>query len=114
MKSRYVQPPENCKEVSLSFAFCTNAGTASSLSPIALAGAGLVGANPALLIIFVIKCCHMAYFTPAASPATALAIAQKEWISQKEMLYYGFAVVAIAFMVIVCVGFPIGNIIFDI
>ena len=93
--------------------FCTNAGTASSLSPIALAGAGLVGANPALLIIFVIKCCHMAYFTPAASPATALAIAQREWISQKEMLYYGFAVVAIAFVVIICVGFPVGNIIFD-
>lgn len=93
--------------------FCTNAGTASSLSPIALAGAGIVGANPALLIIFVIKCCHMAYFTPAASPATALAIAQKEWISQKEMLIYGFAVVMIAFVVIVCVGFPIGNMIFS-
>lgn len=93
--------------------FCTNAGTASSLSPIALAGAGLVGANPALLIIFVIKCCHMAYFTPAASPATALAIAQKNWISQKEMLFYGFATVAIAFIVITCVGFPIGSMIFD-
>lgn len=92
--------------------FCTNAGTASALSPVALAGAGLVGANPALLIIFVVKCCHFAYFTPAASPATALAIAQPEWISQKEMLKYGLAVVAIAFLVVVCIGFPVGNMIF--
>ena len=92
--------------------FCTNAGTASSLSPIALASAGLVGANPAVLIIFVIKCCHFAYFTPAASPATALAIAQPEWISQKEMLKYGFAVIAIAFVVVVSIGIPVGNIIF--
>lgn len=71
--------------------FCTNAGTASSLSPIALAGAGLVGANPALLIIFVIKCCHMAYFTPVASPATALAIGRSVIIGlQKSQLYQRF------------------------
>lgn len=94
--------------------FCTNAGTASSLSPIAIAGAGLVGANPALLIVFVIKCCHFAYFTPAASPATALAIAQPEWISQKEMLKYGLAVITIAFIVVVVIGIPIGSLIFSI
>lgn len=93
--------------------FCSNAGTASSLTPIALAGAELVGANPALLIIFVIKCCHFAYFTPAASPATALAIAQPDWISQKEMLKYGLAVILIAFVVVVCVGIPIGTMIFS-
>lgn len=92
--------------------FCSNAGTASSISPIALASAGLVGANPALLIIFVIKCCHLAYFTPAASPATALCIANKNWIDQKTILHYGLVTVAIAFVVLLIVGLPLGSLLF--
>lgn len=91
---------------------CSNAGTASSIAPIALASAGLVGANPALLIIFVIKCCHFAYFTPAASPATALCISNKEWIDQKTVVYYGLVTVAIAFIVLIVIGLPIGSLIF--
>lgn len=94
--------------------FCSNAGTASSLSPIALAGASLIGANPAMLIVFVVKCCHFAYFTPAASPATALAIAQPDWISQKEMLKYGLVVILIAFIICTCIGILIGSVIFSI
>ena len=91
---------------------CSNAGTASSIAPIALASAALVGANPALLIIFVIKCCHLAYFTPAASPATALCIANKEWIDQKTIVVYGAVTVAIAFVVLIVVGLPLGSLIF--
>lgn len=94
--------------------FCSNAGTASSLAPIALTGANLIGANPAMLIVFVIKCCHFAYFTPAASPATALAIAQPEWISQKEMLKYGLTLIAVAFIICSVIGIPVGSFIFSI
>ncbi len=88
--------------------FCSNAGTAAALSPIVMTMGTIVNAPLAFLIIMVIKCCHFAYFTPAASPATALCIAHKEWISQKDMIKYGMVTIAIAFVVIVTVGMSFG------
>ena len=58
------------------------------------------------------RCCHLAYFTPAASPATALCIANKEWIDQKTIVVYGAVTVAIAFVVLIVVGLPLGSLIF--
>jgi len=92
---------------------CTNAGTAAALSPIVLAMGSIMGANLAFLIIMVVKCCHFAYFTPAASPATALCIANKEWIDQKSIVKYGLVTVIIAFVVIMTIGMAVGNVIFS-
>lgn len=91
--------------------FCSNLGTATALVPIAIAMSMAMGINPAIVSVLIIKCCHFAYFTPAASPATALCMANKEWIDSKTHYKYSTVLIIIEFIITIVVGLSLGSII---
>ena len=91
--------------------FCSNLGTATALVPIAIAMSIAMGINPAIITVLIIKCCHFAYFTPAASPATALCMANKTWIDSKSLYKLATAIIIAEFIITISIGLTLGNII---
>ena len=90
--------------------FCSNLGTATALFPIAIKISIAMGMNPAIVTLILRKACHFAYFTPAASPATALCMANKAWIDVKTVYKFGFTIVVIEWILTVAVATILGSI----
>ena len=71
-----------------------------------------MGLNPALLITMLIITGYLAVLLPAGSPLTAIMFSYKEWMSMKIAWIYGGLILVIWILVMLVIGFPLGNLLF--
>ncbi len=90
-----------------------NAIIGAILMQIIIAVAPTVGiTNPVPLAMTVTMAMFLALLTPAGSPYAAVLHANKERVSQGDIVKYGGLMIAISLVVYIVVGLPIANIIF--
>ena len=70
------------------------------------------GISPILIGILVYFSAMTAYLTPAASSNAALIFGNTEWITHKAAFFWGAIVIVIAFIVLIGIGVPLGQMIF--
>ena len=70
------------------------------------------GVNPVLVILLVYFTAMTAYATPAASSNAAMIYGNAEWVATKDAYICGFLAMITAFIVLLGVGVPLGNILF--
>ena len=70
------------------------------------------GVNPVLVMLLIYFTAMTAYATPAASSNAALIFGNTEWITTKDSYICGFLALLTAFIILVCVGVPLGSILF--
>lgn len=71
-----------------------------------------VGISPVLIAILVYFAAMTAYLTPAASSNAAIIFGNSEWIERKAAFFWGGIVILIAFVVLIVMGVPLGQLIF--
>ncbi len=67
---------------------------------------------PALATLLVFGL-HIALLTPAASPYAAVLYGNKEWLTQRDILRYGVAILVLCLFLFSAVGIPLVNLIFQ-
>lgn len=70
------------------------------------------GVNPVLVMLLIYFTAMTAYATPAASSNAALIFGNTEWITTKDSYICGFLALLTAFIILICVGVPLGSILF--
>lgn len=68
------------------------------------------GVSPVLVALLVFFTAMTAYATPAASSNGALIFGNTEWISTKHAYLCGFLILIVAFVVLIGIGIPLGNV----
>ena len=68
------------------------------------------GCNPVVVMLLVFFTAMTAYATPAASSNGALIFGNKEWVATKDAYLTGFLILLVAFVVLICVGIPLEQI----
>lgn len=84
---------------------------AAVITPIMCDFAIMFGANPALLGILLCTICNTALISPASSAPAALMYLNKDWIGIKHSYTFGSIYVVTTWIVVVCVGIPLGSLI---
>lgn len=69
------------------------------------------GSFPAMATLAIFSL-HIAILTPAASPYAALLYGNSDWISQKDILKYGFVICLLGILLYTVIGVPVMRIIF--
>lgn len=91
---------------------CNNGVTGVILVTITYGFSVQMGINPVVLAMLVVYSVHLAVLTPAASPMAAVLHGNREWISAKEIYFYGGIAVLLTGVLLVVVGIPLGNMLF--
>lgn len=82
------------------------------LMPILCGYALQIGLNPAVLTTMLIVCGYLALLLPAGSPLTAIMYGHREWVNMKVACLYGGIALVVLVVLMLAIGFPIGNILF--
>lgn len=80
--------------------------------PIVCAISAMLGVTPLTIITLYPLVIIVALITPAGNPVCALLHTNTEWISVKDAMLYGLIPPFLSTLVAVCVGVPIGNLLF--
>lgn len=67
------------------------------------------GINPVLVMLLVYYTAMTAYATPAASSNAALIFGNNEWVATKDAYICGFLILIVAFIVLIGIGIPLGQ-----
>lgn len=70
------------------------------------------GVNPMIVMLLIFYTAMTAYATPAASSNAALIFGNEKWVARKDAYLAGFLILIVAFIVVLGVGIPLGNIMF--
>ncbi len=70
------------------------------------------GVSPILVALLVFFTAMTAYATPAASSNAAMIFGNSEWITTKDAYICGFLALLTAFIILICVGVPLGTLLF--
>ncbi len=70
------------------------------------------GLSPILIGILIYFAAMTAYLTPAASSQAALVFGNSEWIDRKAAFFWGGVVILVAFVVLIGIGIPLGQLFF--
>lgn len=89
-----------------------NIALANLLLPIMLTFAVEIGANPEVMTVLLSFVLAMALATPASSPLGALLFGNKDGLVVKDCYVYTWVFVVILFICTICIGYPLGNILF--
>ena len=68
--------------------------------------------NPALIVTMLIITGYLAILLPAGSPLTAIMFSFKEWVNIKIAWLYGGLIIIIYLVLMIAIGFPLGNLLF--
>lgn len=68
------------------------------------------GANPMVVMMLIYYTASTAYATPAASATAALIFGNEKWIARKDAYSIGALIVGVAFIVVLAIGIPLGNV----
>lgn len=66
--------------------------------------------NPMVVMLLIYYTAMTAYATPAASSNAALIFGNEKWVKRKDAYLLGILVVLVAFVILTCVGIPLGNV----
>lgn len=83
------------------------------VSPIIATVCQNMGINPYPIIILALCAANTGLVTPGGSVLGAMIYANKKYISSKQAFGYGCAQLAVVLVVLVCVGVPLSNILFQ-
>ncbi len=83
-----------------------------TFTPLLAVVAANQGVNPLLFGFLLVTMLQCATATPAASAQAALVFANADWIRPKDAYKFGLAFAVIAMVVLVCIAYPLGTIVF--
>ena len=70
------------------------------------------GVNPMVVMLVIFYTAMTAYATPAASSNAALIFGNEKWVDRKDAYLTGFLILLVAFIVVIGVAIPLGNVMF--
>ena len=70
------------------------------------------GVNPVVVMLVIFYTAMTAYATPAASSNAALIYGNEKWITKKDAYLTGFLILVVAFIVVLGIAIPLGNVMF--
>lgn len=68
------------------------------------------GCNPTVVILLIFYTAMTAYATPAASSNAALIFGNEKWVNRKDAYLIGMLILLVAFIVVIGLGIPLGNV----
>ncbi|MBU9738289.1 SLC13 family permease [Diplocloster agilis] len=92
--------------------FLNNIVMGTLFIPIGFAIAGSLGLNQYLVVTLIIEATSMALVTPAACTPAAVLHGNSEWVTSNQAAKYGAVAVALAALVIIAAGIPLGMLLY--
>lgn len=71
-----------------------------------------LGVNMTPMVLILMICCNLAFYTPAASAPAAMVFGNTEWIKGKDIYTLGGLLIVILDLVIIIFSLFLGNLIF--
>lgn len=92
-----------------------NAVIGAIMAPVIYAFSVEMGFNPVpVVVVMCMNVFFLAFLTPAASPYAALMHANTEWITSKDIYFYGSVTIVFGLLVCIVLGLPLANLLFTI
>ncbi len=92
--------------------FMNNMVVAFMMVPVLVAVSDSMALNTTVGVLLILIATSAAYLTPAASPATAMLFAKKEWLRSGDIIKIGCISIAVITVVGLTVVFGLGNLVF--
>ena len=89
-----------------------NMVVAFMMVPVLVAVSDSMALNTTVGVLLILIATSAAYLTPAASPATAMLFAKKEWLRSGDIIKIGCISIAVITVVGLTVVFGLGNLVF--